>query len=75
LRFRSGFGRADILEKSWTTVRLQKRFQDKIRKIQMRLDIRGPIPTTAIIDAGRASQILTNLVRLARARAGAGWDR
>lgn len=28
----------------------------------MRLDVQGPIPTTAIIDAERASQIITNLL-------------
>lgn len=55
--------RRDILERSWTSVRLQKRFQDKVRKIQMRMEVRGPLPATAIVDAERASQILTNLVR------------
>lgn len=54
--------RKDVLDRSWDSVRIQKRFEEKVKRIQMRRHIRGPMPASALIDAERAAQILTNLL-------------
>lgn len=43
--------------------RLQKRFEDRIKAINMEIHIDSSLPDTAILDGDRAVQILTNLLQ------------
>lgn len=67
-RFRSNptvcHPRRDIVDLAWASIRLQKRYADKVRALHMRLEVQEqpPLPELAIVDAGRARQVLTNLL-------------
>lgn len=54
--------RTEVLQRSWSVVRLQKRYAEKTAKIRMRYDIAPNVPELTMIDAARACQVLTNLL-------------
>lgn len=55
--------RLEVLERSWSVVNLQKRYAEKVRSIKMTIDIAPNVPEMSLLDASRACQVLTNLVR------------
>lgn len=54
--------RADFIDRAWRAALLQRRFADKVARIQTELRTDESVPKYAMIDAGRAGQVLTNLV-------------
>lgn len=55
--------RREIVEKSWATARLQRRFADKVRVLRMELAVTMRVPKEAWADPTRAVQLLTNVRR------------
>lgn len=53
---------ADVLERSWNTVRLQQRFAEKIARIRMELRVAPEAPRRTVADATRCCQVVMNLL-------------
>lgn len=53
---------SDVIEKAWTTVRLQSRNADKIATLTMEIRLLGTLPKKVFMDAGRARQVIQNLL-------------
>lgn len=66
--------RADIVERSWNTIRLQSRFKEKIKGIRMELQTDSHVPAKGFADVGRVSQVIHNLVRPWPAQRAANTD-
>lgn len=55
--------RRDIVDLAWMSIRLQKRYASKVKRLQMRLELAEfGIPEAALCDAARARQVLTNVL-------------
>lgn len=54
--------RRDVIEKSWASCRLQKRFSQRIHMLKMELNVAPDVPRFAVLDANRAVQLLTNVI-------------
>lgn len=54
--------RADVLRRSWEGVRMQKRFAEKVRGLQMSLEVAPNVPERTLLDRARLCQVIQNLV-------------
>lgn len=67
-RFRSNptlcHPRRDIIDLAWLSIKMQKRYSEKVQGLQMRLEVQElpPLPDAAMCDAARARQVLTNIL-------------
>lgn len=55
--------RRDILERTWASIRLQKRFAEKLKSIAMELEVAEDVPERAVVDPTRVAMVITNLAR------------
>lgn len=61
LRFRSSRA-VDLIEEAWNSTLLQKRYARLVAGTDFALSISGTIPRSAFLDAGRARQVVGNIV-------------
>lgn len=54
--------RRDVVEKAWQQTRMQKRFTEKIKVIEMELRVASPLPLSACVDPHRCCQVISNLL-------------
>lgn len=52
----------EIVHEAWESSCLQKRYAEKVPTLRLHVNVAADIPRVAFIDAGRARQILSNII-------------
>lgn len=52
----------EIVQEAWDSTCLQKRYAGKVKALRLQLEVASNIPRVAFLDAGRARQVIANLV-------------